>query len=70
VSDWAREAERRAAANRGEPTLEDEVLRALREAREADAARLLARAELVDRDYLAYWVDELGLGARFRAIVR
>lgn len=62
------EAARRAAANGDAATAEDEILRALREARLAEAARVLARAALVDHDYLAYWVDELGLQARWRAL--
>ncbi len=55
------EAARRAAANGGAATREDEIVRALRAGDVAGAARLRASAELLDHDYLAYWVDELGL---------
>jgi hypothetical protein len=69
--EWLREAARRAAANGGAPTREDEVLRALdggEPAPLAEAARALASGALIDRDYLAYWVDELGLQAAWRAL--
>jgi hypothetical protein len=62
------EAARRAAANGGAATREDEIVRALRAGDVARAARLRASAELLDHDYLAYWVDELGLRERWRAL--
>jgi hypothetical protein len=69
--DWRSEAARRCAANGGAPTREDEIVAALCDAeptRLSQAARALASGTLIDRDYLAYWVDELGLQVAFRAL--
>ena len=65
---WRKQAARRAARNGGVDTREDEIVRALRAGAVADAARLRASAELLDHDYLAYWVDELALRERWRAL--
>ena len=70
-SAWQREAERRSARAGGALSHEDAVLRALLEGSDAalaNAARLRAAAALIDHDYLAYWVDELGLRERWRAL--
>ena len=69
--EWAQEAARRAAAAGGAATPEDEILRARltgQPAEHARAARILAGAELIDHDYLAYWVDGLGLREHWRAL--
>jgi hypothetical protein len=69
--DWMREGARRTRCANGEETAEDRILRLLLadqpEAR-AEAAHIRARTELIDHDYLAYWVDELGLQERWRAL--
>jgi hypothetical protein len=68
---WRSQAARRAAAARGAETTEDVILRALladSAAGRADAARFLAETALLDRDYLEYWVDELGLQERWRPL--
>jgi len=66
-----REAARRTARAGGEMTAEDLILSALLadepEAR-GEAARVRASTALIDHDYLAYWVDELGLQERWRAL--
>jgi len=69
--DYAEQAARRAARNGGALTPEDALLQALlaRGARAIEeAARIRAGAALIDHDYLAYWVDELGLQALWRAV--
>jgi len=66
-----REAAHRTQRANGEETAEDRILRALLEGDSAareEAARIRARTELVDHDYLAYWVDELELQERWRAL--
>ena len=68
---WARQAAQRAAAAGGAATPEDEILRALltgEPAQLARAAQIRAGAEGIDHDYLAYWVDELGLREHWRAL--
>jgi hypothetical protein len=69
--DWMREAARRTRRANGEKTAEDRILRALLSSEAsalAEAARIRARTESIDHDYLAYWVDELGLQDRWRAL--
>jgi hypothetical protein len=70
-ADHAREASRRAADAGGELTPEDQILHALiagAPANLADAARLIAATPLLDRDYLEYWADALGLQERWRPL--
>ena len=63
-----REAAQRTQRAGSEETAEDRILRALL-ANEpealGEAVRIRARTELIDHDYLAYWVDELGLQERW-----
>jgi hypothetical protein len=69
--EWMRQATRRAARAGGRATPEDEILRALLTGQPVElarAARVRARAELIDHDYLAYWVDVLGLEEPWRAL--
>jgi hypothetical protein len=69
--DWTREAARRTGCANGEQTAEDRILRALlanEPAAGGEAARIRARTESIDHDYLAYWVDELGLQERWREL--
>jgi hypothetical protein len=66
----AKEASRRAARN-GALTPEDAILLSLlaeSAVERAQAARLVASAALLDRDYLEYWVDALGLQERWRPL--
>jgi cob(I)alamin adenosyltransferase len=68
--EWTRQAERRASAA-SSATAEDEILRALLNGDSeslARAVRIRAGAALLDHDYLAYWVDELGLQTAWRAL--
>ena len=68
---WARQAAQRAAAAGRAATPEDEILRALLAGEPAElarAAQIRAGEELIDHDYLAYWVDELGLREHWRAL--
>ena len=69
--DYAEQSARRAAKNGGALTPEDALVQALL-ARGAsaiqDAARIRAHAALIDHDYLAYWVDELGLQEIWREV--
>jgi hypothetical protein len=54
-------------------TAEDEVLGALLSAQPgacAEVARALDAAPFVDQDYLAYWVDALGLQASWSEVER
>jgi hypothetical protein len=70
-ADWQAQAARRAASANGAETAEDSILRALlsREPGALDAAiRIRASAELIDQDYLAYWVDALGLQEQWRKL--
>jgi hypothetical protein len=66
-----REAARRTRRANGEKTAEDRILRALvanePEARD-EAARIRASTLLIDHDYLAYWVDELGLQEQWEGL--
>jgi len=67
-SRWQHEATRRAAAAGGAETVEDVILRALladSPLARGEVSRLVAAAALLDRDYLEYWVDELGLQERW-----
>jgi hypothetical protein len=67
---WEAQAARRSSAS-GTETAEDEILRVLLsgEPNALDtAARLSGTAQLLDRDYLAYWVDELELQAHWRKL--
>ena len=69
--DYAREAAERAASSGGVLTPEDAILHALLAGAPeqlAEAARILAATPLLDRDYLEYWVDGLGLQERWRAL--
>ncbi len=68
---WAREAAQRTAAAGRAATPEDEILHALLTGEPAQisrAAQICADAEGIDHDYLAYWVDELGLREHWRAL--
>jgi hypothetical protein len=70
---WQQQAAERAAAAGGRATAEDQVLGALlsgERAQLAAAARTRAGAELIDQDYLAYWVDELGLRVEWHELER
>lgn len=69
--DYAREAALRSASAGGRLTPEDAILHALLGAdppKLAESARLVAETQLLDRDYLEYWVDELGLRERWRSL--
>jgi hypothetical protein len=69
--EWARQAARRAAALGLAATPEDEIVRALLAGGLADLAhaeRIRAGTGLIDHDYLAYWVDELGLQELWRTL--
>jgi hypothetical protein len=69
--DYAREAALRAASAGGVLTREDAILHALL-ARvpecAGEAARIIAETPLLDRDYLEYWVDALGLQESWRSL--
>jgi hypothetical protein len=68
---WRRQAERRSAQADGLATAEDRILSALLAGAASDlaeAARVRDAAALLDHDYLAYWVDQLGIQARWRAL--
>ena len=67
---WQRQARQR-AVRAGAETPEDRILRALLSAAPsalAEAARTRDAAALIDHDYLAYWVDEIGLQERWRTL--
>ena len=69
--DYAREAAQRAASSGGALTAEDAILHALLAGTPeqlAEAARIVTATLLLDRDYLEYWVDALGLQERWRAL--
>jgi hypothetical protein len=71
--DYAEQAARRTAKNGGALTAEDALLEALLSGSAsaiADAARIRAEAALLDHDYLAYWVDALGLSEKWREVER
>lgn len=71
--DYAEQAARRAARNGGAPMPEDALLQTLLADGEdaiGDAVRIRTSAPLIDHDYLAYWVDELGLQEKWRAFER
>ena len=77
VSEAVRELEaqcaRRALKNGGAITAEDALLRVLLAGGAgacAEAARIRAGAALLDHDYIAYWVDALGLQASWREVER
>jgi len=66
-AEHAAEAARRAHGEGFTP--EDRILFSLLEGGEAALAcarRLAAETALLDQDYLAYWVDELGVQERWR----
>ena len=70
-ADYAREAAMRTANAGGALTPEDAILHALLAGgpeRVSEAARIIAAAPLLDRDYLEYWVDALGLQGRWRPL--
>jgi hypothetical protein len=67
---WETQAARR-ALQQGSETAEDAIVRALlanTPAALVHAAYICASADLLDHDYLAYWVDELELQDRWRSL--
>ena len=70
-AEYALEAALRTASAGGAITPEDLILRALLAGGRggvSEAARILAAAALLGRDYLEYWVDALGLQETWRPL--